>query len=163
MKKHFIRVSPKDFNYSEIRLAAMEGRLYITPRTISEDQLREERIQRILEYVGRIDHCVSDEYRATIGSIWNQILHDSTTAHLFFFERNVGQRGTPNFYRVNAVVFVLREWGIYRKDEFTATKLHCLLEDSPKRTNVYMGANKYYPTLEEKKAILRFFSASKQS
>lgn len=163
MKKHFIRVSPKDFDYSEIRLAAMEGRLYITPRTVSEEQLREEGIRRILEYVGRIDHCVSDAYRTSIGNIWKRLLHDSTTSRLFFFERNVGQRGMPNFYRVNAVVFVLRERGIYRKDEFTATRLHCLLEDSPKRTNVYMGANKYYPTSEEKKAILRFFNTFKQS
>lgn len=160
MKKLFIRVSPKDFNYSDLRLAAIEGRLFVKPRVLTDDQLREQGIQSILEYVGRIRGCASAAYHDTIDDIWRRMLCDSTTSHLFFFERNVKQRGKPNFYRVNAVVFVLRERGVYRKEEFSATDLHCLLEESPKRTNVYMGANKYFPTCEEKKAILEFFEIS---
>ena len=165
MKKPFIRVnpedyiqvSPEDFNYSDLRLAAIEGRLFVTPRVLSDEQLREQAIQSILEYVGRIRDCASAEYQDTIGDIWRRMLCDDTTSRLFFFERNVGQKGKPNFYRVNAVVFILREHGVYRKEEFTATALHCLLENSPKRTNVYMGANKYFPSSEERRAILELF------
>lgn len=157
MKKQLIQVSLKDFKLSELLLAADEGRLYYQPREASPEQMREEGIQAILRYVSRINDCASATYLSRVAECWESMLRHPRLSDLFFYAHKIRQRDTPNYYRVNAIVFILREKGIYRKEDFTNSALHCLLEGTPTRTNIYSGVGYYYPNEQERKLILQLF------
>lgn len=105
-------VSPEDFDAKSLRRAAREGRLFIALPDI-EPKSAEDAIDEILSYVGRIS-----QYATTlrIGDIWEAILHDEALSPLFFLTRYSSTRGQINWYRVAAVVCLLREKGIYQKD-----------------------------------------------
>ena len=105
-------VSPEDFDAKSLRRAAREGRLFIALPDI-EPKSAEDAIDEILSYVGRIS-----QYATTlrIGNIWEAILHDEALSPLFFLTRYSSTRGQINWYRVAAVVCLLREKGIYQKD-----------------------------------------------
>lgn len=143
MKKNpsFQQVESFDLNF--LRQAFAEGRLFITPREESAQELRERGIHSILNYVSRIDDCTSSDYRPHIRDIWEQTLHDETLGELFFYTRYSHNRGEVNWYRVTVFVCLLHEWNVYRKDDFTDTYLHCLLEGTSKRNNHYTGMSRY--------------------
>ena len=105
-------VSLEDFDAKSLRRAAREGRLFIALPDI-EPKSAEDAIDEILSYVGRIS-----QYATTlrIGDIWEAILHDEALSPLFFLTRYSNTRGQINWYRVAAVVCLLREMGIYQKD-----------------------------------------------
>lgn len=157
MKKKLLPVGPKDLDYPALRLAAEEGRLFIQPRELTPEQMREEGVLAILRYVSRINDCASSAYQNRMAECWERVLRHPRLTDLFFYTHKMRQRNTPNFARVNAVVFLLREKDIYRKDDFTNSALHCLLEGTVKRTNVYMSANSYYPEKAESLMILECF------
>lgn len=119
--------------------------------------MREDGIRAILRYVSRIDDCASSAYENQLSECWERVLRNPLLTNLFFYKHKMHQRNTPNYARVNAVVFLLREKGIYRHDVYTNTVLHCLLEGTAKRTNIYMAANNYYPDTSERLMILGCF------
>lgn len=157
-KKELVLVRPGDYTAAELRLAIAEQRLYVIPPAVSPAQLRAQGIEDILRYVGRIDACASDKYRAHIADAWKEVLHTPSLTDLFFLTRYARQRNMPNWYRVNAIVFWLREHEVYNK-AFPAMKLHCMMEASNTRTPAYAGAMKYYPDNATGKSILACFDA----
>lgn len=162
MKKNLIQVGLSDFHYPELLLAAEEGRLYVQPREITPEQMREDSILAILRYVSRINDCASSAYEGRIAECWERVLRNPLLTNLFFYTHKMRQRNTPNYARVNAVVFLLREKNIYRCDDFTNSALHCLLEDTTKRTNTYMAANSYYPDTAARMMILECFGYTRK-
>lgn len=147
-------VPVEDFNIDTLREAFLQGRLYISRPTTSED-IREESIQAILQYVSRIDSCASCQYLTTIGELWERILRSPQLGDLFFLDRYSSTRGQPNWYRVNAVVMTLLEHGAYDKDRYNALQLHLLMEQTTKRTNHYSGMNRYLLEREEMGILLQ--------
>lgn len=162
MKKNLIQVGLSDFHYPELLLAAEEGRLYVQPREITPEQMREDSILAILRYVSRINDCASSAYEGRIAECWERVLRNPLLTNLFFYTHKMRQRNTPNYARVNAVVFLLREKNIYRCDDFTNSALHCLLEGTTKRTNTYMAANSYYPDTAARMMILECFGYTRK-
>lgn len=159
-----IQVRPSDFNVTLLRQAMQEGRLFIVAPQTSPKEIREKGIHRILRYVSRIDDCASPEYRSRIHLLWDRLLRCPELGELFFFSRYSHNRGQPNFYRANAVCFVLLEMGIYSR-EFTAVDLHLRLEQTEKRNGYYTGSSKYYPQhteIAKIKAILEELYAKKE-
>ena len=115
MKKqnlNLMAVSLEDFDAKSLRRAAREGRLFIALPD-DEPKSADSAINEILTHVGRIS-----EYATTpkVGDIWQAILHDADLSPLFFLTRYSSTRGQINWYRVAAVVCLLREKGIYQKD-----------------------------------------------
>ena len=149
--KNLQKVTLDDFNIAALRQAAREGRLFIQPAQVSEQQEREEGIRLILQYVSQIDDCASAPYRQCIGRLWQDIMA-SSLADLFFFSRYSSSRGKPNWYRVTAFVCLLRESNVYRKDEFSAVDLHLRLEHTTRRNNRYNGMSRYL--LEHKDIVV---------
>lgn len=69
----------------------------------------------IMAYVSRIDDCASEQFRPFIGDLWAKILEDEMLSGLFYMSYGT-KKGKPNWYRVTAVVYILREFGVYRKE-----------------------------------------------
>ena len=163
-KSKLVQVRPSDFNVTLLKQAMYEGRLFIAIPQTSKEEIREKGIRQILQYVSRIDTCASPEYRTRIHLLWDRLLRSLELGELFFFSRYSHNRGQPNFYRVNAVCFILLEMGVYRRD-FTAVDLHLRLEQTKKRNTHYTGSSKYYPEHTEIvkiRAILKEFYAKKE-
>lgn len=163
-KSKLVQVRPSDFNVTLLKQAMYEGRLFIATLQTSKEEIREKGIRQILQYVSRIDVCASPECRTFIHLLWDTLLRSPELGDLFFFSRYSQNRGLPNFYRVNAICFILLEMGIYRRD-FTAVDLHLRLEQTQKRNTHYTGSSKYYPEHKEIvkiKAILKELYAKKE-
>lgn len=154
MKQKEQMVLVEDFNIDTLRQAFMEGRLYILPSATTDD-IHQEGIRSILQYVSRIDTCASSQYAPTIHRLWEEILHSPQLGPLFFLGRYRSSRGRPNWYRVNAVVMALLEHNVYRKDAYTALQLHMLMEQTTVRTNHYSGMNRYLLQREEMALLLQ--------
>ena len=131
-------VSPDDFDAKSLRRAAREGRLFIALPDI-EPKSAEDAIDEILSYVGRIS-----QYATTlrIGNIWEAILHDEALSPLFFLTRYSSTRGQINWYRVAAVVCLLREKGIYQKD-ISGKELCRCMEGATQCPKHYSGMGPY--------------------
>ena len=131
-------VSPEDFDAKSLRRAAREGRLFIALPDI-EPKSAEDAIDEILSYVGRIS-----QYATTlrIGDIWEAILHDEALSPLFFLTRYSSTRGQINWYRVAAVVCLLREMGIYQKD-IPGKELCRCIESATQCRKHYSGMGPY--------------------
>lgn len=142
-KRPLREVRIEDFDTDLLRRAAREGRLFIaledpTPgeqAPCSHQQL----VDSILAYVQPI---ASYATTPRVDDLWKAVLHDRRLAPLFFFTRYSRTRGKVNWYRVTALVCLMRECGIYRQD-VSAIRLHCILEGTKQRTNRYTGMNRY--------------------
>ena len=153
MKQNNQLVLVEDFNIDTLREAFQQGRLYIhLPEAANS---REEGIQAILQYVSRIDTCVSDACQSTIRQLWEQVLRSPELGDLFFLNRYSSNRGKPNWYRVNAIVATLLELDVYRKEDYTALQLHLMMEQVQKRNNHYNGMNRYLLDRKEMSILLQ--------
>lgn len=139
------QVRPEDFDVEMLWQLVCEGRLYIQLKAEhkSEQTIREEGIQAILEYVSHIDACASEKYQPTIRQLWERILRSSELGDLFFLNRYKNIRGQPNWYRVNVIMVFLWEQNVYRNDIYTAVQLHMMMEQTDKRTKSYTGMGRY--------------------
>ena len=134
-KQQLTEVRPEDFDADALLRAAREGRLFVAPARERQP------LTEVLDYVERIR-----EYATTLS-------HEQL-APLFYFTRYTSQRGQINWYRVTAVVCLLREQGVYRND-VTALKLHLRLEGTSRRTNRYTGMARYQLDRPELLAVRR--------
>lgn len=130
------------FDINLVRQAFEEGCLYIAVQQVPEKDTHETGILSILEYVSRIDGCASPDYRLHIRDLWEAILRNQTISPLFFYTRYSHNRGQVNWYRVTAMVCLLREWKVYRS-EYSGSDLHCILEGTNRRNGRYTGMNRY--------------------
>lgn len=139
------QVRPEDFDVEMLWQLVCEGRLYIQLKAEqkSEQTIREEGIQAILEYVSHIDACASEKYQPTIRQLWERILRSSELGDLFFLNRYKSNRGLPNWYRVNVVMVFLQENKVYRNDSYTAVQLHMMMEQTDERSKYYTGMGRY--------------------
>ena len=144
-KQQLTEVRPEDFDAAALMRAAREGRLFVAPARERQP------LTEVLDYVERIR-----EYATTphVREIWEAILGQEQLAPLFYFTRYTSQRGQINWYRVTAVVCLLREQGVYRND-VTALKLHLRLEGTSRRTNRYTGMARYQLDRPELLAVRR--------
>lgn len=142
MKQNKKLVLVEDFDLHALKQAYNEGRLYIQPRTETDQEVRQRGMCSIMEYVGRIDDCAYPEYSTHIRDVWNAIVHDPSLTELFFLTRYASSRGEVNWYRVNVVICLLLELGVYRK-EFTGVDLHCLCERTTRKGKHYQGMYRY--------------------
>ena len=149
------QVRPEDFDVQMLWQLVCEGRLYIQPKVElkSEETIREEGIQAILQYVSHIDVCASEKYQPTIRQLWERILRSSELGDLFFFNRYKSNRGLPNWYRVNVVMVFLLENNVYRNDIYTAVQLHLMMELTDKRTKSYTGMGRYQLERKERSIL----------
>ena len=142
-KQQLLEVRIEDFDITILRRAAREGKLFIaSDASALQEQTtfnRQQLVVSILTYVQPIDVYSSCP---RVGDIWRAVLQDPRLAPLFFFSRYIRSRGKVNWYRVTALVCLLREMGVYNKD-IPAQKLHCILEGTQYRTNRYTGMNRY--------------------
>lgn len=132
----------EDFDLIALKKAFDEGRLYIQPSTPSPEAVREEGIRQILQYVSRIDDYTTTAYISHIRALWQAIVQSPMLSDLFFLTRYASSRGQVNWYRVNVVICLLLEMGVYRK-EFTGVDLHCCCEGTTKKGNHYLGMYRY--------------------
>ena len=159
-KQQLLEVSIEDFDIALLRRAACEGRLFIAPEGSAQGKQPTDNSQQlvasILTYVQPIAAYSSCPQ---VGDIWEAILHDPRLAPLFFFQRYSSSRGKVNWYRVTALVCLMRENGIYNKD-IPAQRLHCILEGTQRRTNRYTGMSRYlfeYAQIRALREILNKF------
>lgn len=152
----------EDFDLQAIRQAFREGRLYFQPATKAAEQVREEGISQILQYVSRIDACASQEYYAHMRTLWNKVLHDDKLQPLCFMSKGK-RKGQPNWYRITSIVCLMREWNIYRKQEFTAVDLHLLMEEVNKRNAIYESSSHYYLEHRDMAILKKILSNFKNS
>ena len=161
-KQPLREVRIKDFNIALLRRAARQGRLFIVPETPAdesqENREHQQLIGRILTYVQPI--APYSPYPC-VGDIWDAVLHDQRLAPLFFLTRYSQSRGTVNWYRVTALMCLMRELGVYQT-EIPASRLHCILEGTNRRTNYYTGMGKYLFEKAEIKAIREILNRFRQ-
>ena len=161
-KQPLREVRIEDFNIALLRRAARQGRLFIAPETpadeFQESSKRQQLIDSILTYVQSI--APYSPYPC-VGDIWDAVLHDQRLAPLFFLTRYSQSRGTVNWYRVTALMCLMRELGVYQT-EIPASRLHCILEGTNRRTNYYTGMGKYLFEKAEIKAIREILNRFRQ-
>ena len=132
-KQQLRKVRPEDFDADALLRAAREGRLFIAPAAERQP------LTEVLDYVERIREYATNPH---VREIWEAILSHEQLAPLFYLDRYASKRGQINWYRVTAVVIVLREKGVYRQD-MTAVQLHKRLEGTNRVTNRYNGISRY--------------------
>ena len=132
-KQQLRKVRPEDFDADALLRAAREGRLFIAPAAEKHP------LTEVLDYVERIREYATNPH---VREIWEAILSHEQLAPLFYLTRYSHQRGQINWYRVTAVVCLLREKGVYRQD-MTAVQLHKRLEGTNRVTNRYNGISRY--------------------
>jgi len=144
-KQNLTQVRIEDFNIAALRKAAREGRLFIQPSTVSEEEKQAQSLSEILLYVSRIRECADARYLSSIDEIWRLIIHEPAIMACLITSRGKRQ-GLPNYYRVTSLVNFLLESGVYRKKEFTAVDLHLRLEQTTRRNGHYTGSASCYFT-----------------
>lgn len=145
----------KSFDLLALQKAFEEGRLYIVPSAPSESVMRQEGIRKIMEYVSRIDECASTSYTSHIRDIWQALLSDPTFSPLFFLTRYQASRGKVNWYRVNVLICLMREYNIYQYDRYTGLDLHLRCERATSRNTHYTCMNRYQLERQEMKVFRR--------
>ena len=150
-------VSLEDFDAKSLRRAAREGRLFIALPDI-EPKSAEDAIDEILSYVGRIS-----QYATTlrIGDIWEAILHDEALSPLFFLTRYSNTRGQINWYRVAAVVCLLREMGIYQKD-IPGKELCRCMESATLCRKHYSGMGPYLLDVAQRRLLSKILDKNRE-
>ncbi|MCI6118523.1 MAG: hypothetical protein MR717_04435 [Prevotella sp.] len=150
-KQQLRKVCPEDFDADALLRAAREGRLFIAPAAERQP------LTEVLDYVERIREYATNPH---VREIWEAILSHERLAPLFYLTRYSSQRGQINWYRVTAVVCLLQENGVYRKD-IAAVQLHLCLERVSKRNKRYTGKDRYLlerPELLIVRQIVKDFS-----
>ena len=142
-KQQLQKVRPEDFDTDALLRAAREGRLFIQP------VCHEQPLTDVLDYVERIRKYATNTH---VREIWEAILNHEQLAPLFRFNRYAATRGQINWYRVTAMVCLLREKGVYRQD-MTAVQLHLHLEGTTCRTTLYTGMSRYLLERRELSAV----------
>lgn len=132
-KQQLKKVRPEDFDADALLRAAREGRLFIQP--VSQEQP----LTEVINYVERIRQYATTPH---VREIWEAILSHERLAPLFRLTRYSAKRGQINWYRVTAVVCLLREKGVYRQD-VTEVQLHLCLEGISRRNSKYTGKDNY--------------------
>ena len=142
-KQQLLEVRIEDFDIALLRQAAREGRLLIAPEgSASGKPTPDNRLQLVASILAYVQPIANYSSCPRVDEIWEAVLHDDRLAPLFFFARYSRSRGKVNWYRVTALVCLMRENGIYNKD-IPAQRLHCILEGTQCRTNRYTGMSRY--------------------
>ena len=160
MKKqnlNLMAVSLEDFDAKSLRRAAREGRLFIALPD-DEPKSADSAINEILTHVGRIS-----EYATTpkVGDIWQAILHDADLSPLFFLTRYSSTRGQINWYRVAAVVCLLREKGIYQKD-ISGKELCRCMEGATQCPKHYSGMGPYLLDVDQMRLVREILDKNRE-
>ena len=160
MKKqnlNLMAVSLEDFDAKSLRRAAREGRLFIALPD-DEPKSADSAINEILTHVGRIS-----EYATTlkVGDIWQAILHDADLSPLFFLTRYSSTRGQINWYRVAAVVCLLREKGIYQKD-ISGKELCRCMEGATQCPKHYSGMGPYQLDVDQMRLVREILDKNRE-
>lgn len=140
-KQNLKQVRIEDFDVTALRRAAREGRLYLMPAVLNEDEERELCECKFLDYVCQINDCACEEYQPLMRQIWTDVIRDPMFSDMVMM-RQGRHRGEPNKYRAHAMITVLLNRGIYRS-EFTVVDLHHRLEHSTRRNVFYTAMNQY--------------------
>ena len=162
LNSSLVEVHPEDFDVQTLRQAAREGRLYVAQPPLTEEEAKaklQKGCAQILDYVKRID-CYAT--LPAVGELWSEIVSDELIQPTLFFKRYSRNRGEVNWYRVTAIVCLLREEEVYQK-KVTAVQLHCVMEGTKSRTSVYSGMGGYLfngQEIKRIKAIVRKFGIS---
>lgn len=142
-KQQLLEVSIEDFDIDLLRRAAREGRLFVAPEGSAQGkQTTDNRQQLVVSILTYVQPIAVYSSCPRVDDIWEAVLRDPHLAPLFFFSRYSSSRGKVNWYRVTALVCLMRENGIYNKD-IPAQRLHCILEGTQRRTNRYTGMSRY--------------------
>lgn len=144
-KQNLKEVTLDDFNIAALRKATREGRLFIQPSQVSEEERQQQSLAEILRYVSRIRDCADSVYHDTIDEVWRRIIEEPAIASCLITTRGKRQ-GLPNYYRVTSLVAYLLEKNVYRKRDFSTVELHLRLEQTRKRNSIYTGSASCYFT-----------------
>lgn len=150
--KPFILV--EKFDIIALLEAFSDGRLFTLPSRPSDEDIRQMGISDILKYVSHIDGCVRTNYVTHIRTIWDALVTDPEFGELFFLKRYWNTRGMVNWYRVNVIISLLREHGVYDSNLYTNIDLYMRCESSMRnehttlklfqnRHNYYTGMGRY--------------------
>lgn len=149
------QVTLNEFDVHELRQAAREGRLFLLPKQMVNDEPSSTR-QSIRDYVATIDECASPAYKSCIQRLWTAILTTPQLFDMLIFHRGKND-GLPNKYRITALVAFLQEQGVYRR-EFTPLSLHLRMEHTDRRNSAYTGMSRYYLEQEQKRLLKKLLS-----
>lgn len=159
-KRKLMKVSPEDFDVAALLQAAREGRLYIA---VEDDPttLPEECRQEIFEYVARIGHCGNGFTADQLNGLWQQLLAEPMLMP-YFRMSNGKMRGKVNYYRVNLVVYMLRDNGLYDSDRYSTLQLHLIMEQKPHKSSFYTSRNNYNFPLKERQRLISIIKQFKK-
>lgn len=144
--KKLVKVSIEQFDADQLKEAARQGRLYLAPAEVSEEQRQAD----ILRYVSHIDDCAAPPYAGGIGCLWQAIVTHPAFADSWHIRRGK-RKGQANRSFVTGVVDFLRLCGVYRTS--CTTHLHFSLEGVKRKTAVYNNMAQYPTTRAQRKAI----------
>lgn len=139
MKRQLREVRIEDFDTELLLQAAREGRLFIAPGKEESDGREQQYLDSILDYVKPIAAYATCP---CVGDIWEAVLRDERLTPLFFLTRYGSSRGQVNWYRVTALMCLMRDEGLYCQD-ISASGLHCILEGTTRRNRRYTGMGRY--------------------
>lgn len=156
-KKHFHRLSPKEFDAALLEKLTREGRVFVNlPRLIDKDA----HIREILDYVHAIRDYVSDPWRDKIDDLWQEILDNECLSDFLTMKRGLCM-GHMNRYAVTLIVCRMHNAGIYR-DDVTMLTLHLRLEGTKRKNKYYTSCGNYAPSKEASKQLKGFFQEYKR-
>lgn len=144
----------KKFDIEFLSKAFEEGWLFIKRPQIKDSHMYK---REVLDYVGRIKDCASDEWKDKVDVLWQKIVDEPR-----FQEKLKMQKGEKvghlNRYMVTALVSLMREWKVYREEE-TMLSLHKKMENITEKNSVYKGYVNYGLDTGERKAIKELIKA----
>lgn len=151
MKKHEI---VQEFDIEFLRRMFEEKRLCIIPPQIQDSHMYK---REVLDYVGRIKDCASDEWKDKVDVLWQKIVDEPRLQEKLKMQK--GEKvGHLNRYMVTALVSLMREWKVYREEE-TMLSLHKKMENITEKNSVYKGYVNYGLDTGERKAIKELIKA----
>lgn len=145
-KLNLLRVGIEQFDADTLREAARQGRLYLAPAEVSEEQRQAD----ILRYVARIDSCAAPPYTESISRLWKAIIAHTAFADCWHIRRGK-RKGQVNRSFVTNIVALLHDRGVYQAA--STTHLHFLLEDVTQRNVVYTNIVQYRTTRVQQDTI----------
>lgn len=125
MKKKVI-VRPEDYTDEQLIRLIREGKLKIV--TTPEINF-EEVVNKVREYVSRINSLVAPSYKASIDDLWNDIFSCEDLRPLLMPGQKNSKGREFNKVLVKGIICVLQNNGIY-KEEYSSPKIDSMLEES---------------------------------
>ncbi len=128
-------------NFSEVLLAAREGRLLLKPRERQAPQ-RAEVIRSVRTYVRQIDGLAQPRWAGRVGRLWEEILGKEDLVDLLMPGPKTRKCREFNKYGVMRMVGVLRSHGVYdacMNDSQLCEALEHTAKDSAYRSYIGMG------------------------